>query len=79
MASNEFIWSFVLFFKKRASHSKEQLANEHYFLAHLLLGFEVGGSRSPLSIVALCPPGTLPPRGPTSLYLPAGLLSSPGL
>ncbi|ADH03072.1 gp50 [Brochothrix phage NF5] len=41
--------------------------------------FEVGGKRSPWSIVALCPFCTSPPRGPTSTYFPAGLLSSPGL
>src|SRR5699024_3025964 len=40
---------------------------------------EVGGNRSPLSMLTTRGSFTFPPLGPTSLYFPAGLLSSPGL
>ena len=51
----------------------------YYFLTQPRSGFCVGGNRSPGSMRTIRGFGTWPPRGPTSIYLPAGLLSVPGL
>ena len=50
-----------------------------YFLSHLCPDSWVGGRRSPGSMWTVLGFGTCPPRGPTSEYVPRGLLSSPGL
>lgn len=56
-----------LFFKKTNENKKAVLRRLINYFDQPLPGFDVGGSRSPFWIVALCPPDTLPPRGPTSI------------
>ncbi len=48
------------------------------FLTQPLPGLEVGGNLSPWSIWATFGLLTFPPLGPTSTYVPLGLLSVPG-
>ena len=63
----------------RAEERSPEGERQAWDLFHLLPAADVGGSLSPVPMVALWPPFTAPPRGPTSTYRPFGRLSVPGL